>query len=158
MDNKKIVADEPAPVQGPRRKAPEFYIGDGRLKGRPINHPDVERKANGQVVGKRDKAARRMLRKALKKSRSTTEHALEQPRAMQAQAAEVMREEGRRGGRAGRRLFERMLDIHQPRPNELTRAQRRSMQKALRKAGKKDAITELVDAFAAAHAAKKGEP
>lgn len=42
--------------QGPRRKAGDFVVG------KRFAHPDSERHANGAVLGKRSKLARRMLR------------------------------------------------------------------------------------------------
>ena len=152
----------PTETQGPRRKAPAFYAGEfygtkpainpltkTRIRiPRAINYPDMERHANGAHPGKRNKLMRRVIRGALKRRFSKVERGLKLPRAMFAQAVEVMRDEGRKGSRAARRLFAKELAIHTPQPGEPTRAQRRAYQKLLKKQGRKDAIAQLVDSMA----------
>lgn len=71
--------------QGPMRQAPDIYIGAGRKKTKTrskhggqskhakFTRPDAEKHANGAVVGKRNKLARKMLRKQVLKRRSTIE-------------------------------------------------------------------------------------
>lgn len=105
--------------QGPKRRAPRYYAGDGRIAGRPINRADVERHANGAVVGTRDKAARRLIRKALTARASKVERGLRLARGMQAQAREVVSDEhydksSNARARMARRLYESELAIHQP--------------------------------------------
>lgn len=155
----------PTEPQGPLRRAPEFYAGKtfgkkrkGKAKGqeRSILHADVERHPNGAVVGTRNKAARRLVRGALKRRYSKASRDLKLPQAMQVQAREIINEQPehadktpRAKARLAKRLFEAELAIHTPRPNEPTRAERREYARQLKKAGKKDAISQLVDMMAA---------
>lgn len=155
----------PTKPQGPRRRPPAYYAGEtygGRNRlspkansrpfsnsvrkgpGRPMNYPDVERYPNGALPATRNKHMRRLIRKAFKRHHSTVEKALKLPRAMMAQARLIAKENGK-SSRWARRLFERELAIHMPLPNEPTRAQRREYAKRLKKEGKKDAISQLVD-------------
>lgn len=132
---------EERPV-GPRRRAPVFYAGEtyGR---RRMHYPDVERHGNGVVPGVRDKFMRRLIRKAFKVHHSKVEKALKLPRAMFEQARQIAKEE-KKSSHWARRLFEKELALHQAAPNKPTRAQRR----ALKRAGVKDAISQLVGAMA----------
>lgn len=63
---------EPTEPQGPRRRAPQYYVGEtyGRHK---INYPDAQRYPNGALPGIRNKAARRIKRAALGRVFSTLE-------------------------------------------------------------------------------------
>ncbi len=131
----------PTEIQGPRRRAPMYYAGE-TLGQRKINYPDVERHANGAMPGIRDKAARRLIRGALKRRFSKVEKALELPRAMQAQAREIANDEGK-STRWARRLFEQELEIHQPVYVPATRTALRANKRAA-----KDAIAQLVDKMA----------
>lgn len=136
---------------GPLRPAPAFYAGE-KYKGQRIQNPDVERHGNGAVTGTRNKAARRLIRKALKRRYAKTERAPQLARDMAAQAYDATRVEGTKRGRAARRLLAAELAIHQPVyvPSDL-RALRTERRKAER-AGKKDvvvdAIGQLVDEMA----------
>jgi len=143
---------EPTEPQGPRRKAPMYYAGDGFIKGRPINRADVERLPNGVVSGIRNKAARRLIRGALARKHTRVEQGLALARAMKAQAREVVSDEHydrspMAQSRMARRLYESELAIHQevyvPSKKEI-RAMRTQRRKDARR-GKKDAIAKLVD-------------
>lgn len=152
MDNEKIETfDEkrgvgiasgkpPSDVKfGPRRKAPMYYAGE--TYGRHvINYPDVERNVNGSLPSKRNKFARRIIRGALKRRFSSVERGLKLPRAMQAQAREIAKE-NHKSTRWAKRLYQQELAIHRTVPNTPTRSQAR----ALKRAGKTDAISQLVD-------------
>lgn len=143
----------PTVAQGPRRRAPAFYAGE--TFGRHIiNYPDTERYPNGALPSTRNKIMRRIIRGALKRRFSKVEQGLKLPRAMQAQARELAAEQIKGAekraarGRWARRLFTRELAIHQARPGEATRKQRRAYAKLLKKHGQKDAIAQLVDKMA----------
>lgn len=138
--------DGPAgPVYGPRRRAPMYYAGEtyGR---RPIQYPDVERDARGRVSGIRDKAARRIIRAALKRKFSKVERGLALSRAMLAQAREIARGE-KKGSRWARKLFAKELAIHQSvyAPDHKQLRAIRTEKRKLKREGKKDAIAQLVD-------------
>ena len=115
-----------------------YYAGEtyGRRK---VNYPDVERHPNGTMPGKRDKAARRIIRAAFKRKFSRVERGLALPRAMKAQASELARDEGK-STRWARRLFDKELAIHQTVYVPATRTALRANKRAA-----KDAITALVD-------------
>lgn len=140
--------EERPPVAGPRRRAPKFYVGEtyGRHK---INYPDVERYPNGAVPGVRNKHMRRIIRGALKRSFSSVEKARKLPQAMLEQARLIAKENGK-SSRFARRLYAQELAIHQtvyaPTKPEL-RAMRAKNRK-LKREGKKDAISQLVDRMA----------
>lgn len=117
----------PTAPQGPRRHAPRYYAGEtygkrriGRgpkTRGRSIQHRDVERYENGSVVGIRDKAARRLIRGALKRKFSSVERGLRLPRAMHAQASEMTTKQEQwkgKGSRAAKRLLAAELALHMP--------------------------------------------
>ncbi len=129
-------------VHGPRRKAPTYYAGETYGRRRML-YPDVERYANGTVRGIRDKAARRLIRKMFGLHFSRVEKGLRLARAMQAQAREVA-DDADRSNRWGRRLYDKELAIHQAAHNVMTRSEKRK----LKRAGKKDAITQLVERMA----------
>lgn len=136
---------------GPRRRPPRYYAGEV-YAGHRINYPDVERYDNGAVPGIRDKAARRIIRGALKRRYSKVERDRRLGQGMLAQARELAHDENPRAkscakGRWAKRLFERELAIHQERTASLGRSQRRAIDRKLKKAGKKDAISQLVDAM-----------
>lgn len=147
---------------GPRRKAPRYYAGE-TYGDRRIQHADVERNRNGSLPGIRNKAARRIIRGAFKRKLSHVEQALQLPRAMQAQAREIVSEysavEDRNGTRAwkgkstraARRLFAQELAIHVPVyvPDQKTLRAMRTAKRKLKRAGKTDAIGQLVDRMAA---------
>lgn len=128
---------------GPRRKAPMYYAGE--FYGRHvIQYPDVERHKNGALPSKRNKHMRRIIRGALKRTFSRVERGLKLPRAMQAQAREIARDE-KKSTRWARRLYDQELAIHRTLPNEPSRAQRRGYARKLKREGKQDAISQLVD-------------
>lgn len=72
----------PTEWQGPLRRAPEYYAGktmgkrvrtrNGKVGGRPMLHADTQVKVDG-TYGKKNKAARRLVRGAMKKSHSRAE-------------------------------------------------------------------------------------
>lgn len=149
---------------GPRRRAPQYYAGE-TLGRRRIQYPDVARypmsyppALRGKVASKRDKQARRLIRGALKRTFSKIEREMKLPRAMQAQARELIRDAPSRrtdssgvtawigkSPRAARRLYASELAIHEPVyvPENL-RAFRTEKRK-LKRQGKLDAIGQLVD-------------
>jgi hypothetical protein len=162
--------EEPiGPAYGPRRRAPRYYAGE-TYKGLRMQYPDVERNPNGSLPGIRDKAARRLIRKAFDaKHNSRVEQALKLPRAMKAQAREVASEErvekiadhhnGNRSTkftstsgetRWARRLFASELAIHRPvyAPDQKTLRAMRTAKRKEKRAGKFDAIGQLVDRMA----------
>jgi hypothetical protein len=134
---------------GPLRRAPAYYAGE-KYKGQRIQNPDVERHGSGAVTGVRDKAARRLIRKALKRRFAKTERAPQLARDMQAQAVDAAKAEGK-SNRWARRLYEKELAIHQtvyaPSKKELRKMRTQKRKDA--RAGKVDAIGQLVDAMAA---------
>lgn len=138
----------PTAPQGPRRKAPMFYAGEtwGRHH---VQYPDVERYPNGALPSKRNKFARRLIRGALKRQFSSVEKALRLPRAMKAQALEVARDSGK-STRWARRLFDNELAIHQPVyvPSQKELRAIRTEKRRLKRQGKVDAITALVEKMA----------
>jgi hypothetical protein len=145
-------AAEIGPVYGPRRKAPMFYAGEtyGRRK---MLYPDVERHSNGATSSTRNKAARRLIRKAFKQHHSRVEKGIKLVRAMKAQAVEVIGDEHydrskTAQARMARRLLAQELAIHQPAyvPENL-RALRTARRK-LKRHGKQDAISQLVERMA----------
>lgn len=137
---------EKAPVSGPRRRAPMFYAGEtyGR---RRVQYPDVERYANGVLPSKRNKIMRRLIRSALKRKFSTVETALKLPRAMLEQARLIAKENGK-SSRWARALFAKELAIHQPAYVPADLRAERAERRRLKRAGKKDAIAQLVDRMA----------
>ena len=162
----------PTEVQGPRRKAPGYYIGEtvgGRLRpkgtrgaqhdqmkfgGNRVNYPDVERYPNGAIAGKRNKAARRIIRKAFMKAGSRVEKNIRLSRAMKAQAREIVHDDHEDKSRTAqsrraRRLYEAELALHQtvyvPDSKELRKM--RTARRKQKREGRKDAIAKLVDAL-----------
>jgi hypothetical protein len=133
---------------GPRRRAPTYYAGEHRA-GRPMLHPDVERYPNGAVAGVRNKFARRLIRNAFGRHFSKVEKGLKLPRAMQEQARLIAKEQ-RKSSRWARRLFERELAIHDPvyAPNQKELRAMRTAKRKLKRQGKQDAISALVDKMA----------
>lgn len=139
------------PMHGPRRRASRYWAGE-TYGGHIIQYPDVERRPNGTVPSIRDKAARRLLRGAYKRKFSRVESALGLPRAMQAQAREIISDEyaekspSARSRRA-RRLFAQELAIHQPGwvPSQKQTRAIRTEKRRRKRAGKVDAIGALVD-------------
>ncbi len=155
MKKNKAADDEPL-QHGPLRRAPFYYTGETYGRHR-IQYPDVERYANGVLPGVRNKAARRIIRGALKRRFSAVERRLKLPRGMLEQAREIISDnEAHRNksraskSRLARRLFAMELAIHRPvyAPEDL-RALRTQKRKDKR-AGKGDTISQLVDAMAGA--------
>ncbi len=157
-DNTATAEPELGPVSGPRRRAPAFYAGE--TYGRHIiQFPDVARHANGAVASKRDKQARRLIRGALKRRFSRVESAMKLPRAMQAQAREIIRDApatriddttGRtlrigKSPRAAHRLFASELAIHEPVYVPADLRALRTAKRKLKRQGRLDAIGQLVD-------------
>ena len=143
----------PSPVAlGPLRRAPRFYAGE-TYAGRQINYPDVERYPNsyapalrGKTASVRNKHMRRLIRGALKRKFSKVEQALKLPRAMQEQAREIARVEGK-SNRWARRLFDKELAIHQAVyvPSQKETRLIRTVKRARKRRGGVDAIEALVD-------------
>ena len=135
---------------GPLRRAPAFYAGE--TYGRYIvQYQDVERYPNGALPSKRNKLARRIIRGALKNSFSRTTKPLRLAQGMRAQAYDATREEkGSKRGRAARRLLAAELAIHQPVyvPSQKELRAMRTQKRKDKRAGKQDAIGQLVDAMA----------
>lgn len=143
------------PTYGPRRRAPRYYIGE-TYGAKRAQHHDVERNKNGSLPGIRNKAARRVIRTAFKRRNSSIERALQLPRAMKAQAREVISDEHydkspTAQSKKARRLFEAELAIHKPvcvPTGPELRAMRTEARKAKRAGkltGANDAIDQLVD-------------
>lgn len=145
---------------GPRRRAPMYYAGEtygrrrigrtgAKTRGRAIQYPDVERYPNGALASKRDKAARRLIRGALKRKFSKVETALKLPRAMLAQARLIAKENGK-SPKWGRQLYEKELAIHDPvyAPSQTELRALRTAKRKLKRQGKQDAISMLVDKMA----------
>jgi hypothetical protein len=118
------IKNDDAPISGPRRKAPAYYVGETVGRWRAM-HPDVERLPNGAVPSKRNKAARRLIRKALLNSHRPIERGIRLVRDMRAQALEVARAE-KKSTRWGLRLLAKELAIHQPAYVPETKAARRA--------------------------------
>jgi hypothetical protein len=135
-------------MYGPKRRAPTYYAGETYAR-RILNYPDVERFPNGGIAGIRDKAARRLIRSALKRKFSKVEKGLGLPRAMKAQAREVARADGK-STRWARRLYEQELAIHQAVyvPSQKETRAIRTQKRKLKREGKLDAIGALVDRMA----------
>lgn len=139
----------PPRPSGPRRRAPRYYIGEHVGEWRTVP-PDIERYENGSLPGKRDKAARRVIRAAFVKSKSRVERAVRRTRALKAQAVETARDGGRTKPaqrRFAQRLFAAELAIHQTVyvPDKKTRRTMRTRARKDKRAGKPDAIGALVD-------------
>lgn len=153
---------------GPYRKAPLYYAGEtyGR---RHIQYPDVVRYPNGALPSTRNKAARRVIRAALKRKFSKVETALVLPRAMKMQARELASERTEKiadyhnGNRStyfastsgdtrfARRLYAQELAIHEPvyAPSSKELRAMRTAKRKLKRQGKPyDAISSLVDKMA----------
>ena len=154
-------AEDPiGPMYGPRRRAPHYYTGETYGRHR-IQYPDVERHPNGALPGIRDKAARRIIRGALKRKLSRVERSFGLPRAMLAQAREIAREtpswgvvliDGAPAQRTkspawARKLYHTELAIHQPVyvPDQKQLRAMRTQKRKDKRAGKVDAIGALVD-------------
>lgn len=138
------------------RRAPQYYSGT-HVGKHVTQYQDVARYGNGVIPGVRDKAARRIIRKALKKRFSSIERALDLPRAMQAQAREIARDVGK-STKWARRLYDKELKIHQP-VFSLTKKQRRAIRSEARKRkrkGEPDAIAQLVEKMAKEKAVAEG--
>ena len=143
------IASQQPPLEvkaGPRRRPPAFYAGETYGKYR-IQYPDVERYNNGVVPGKRNKFARRVIRGALKRKFSRIESALKLPRAMQAQAREIARD-NKKSTRWARRLYAQELSIHAPVYVPADLRALRTAKRKLKRQGKQDAIAQLVDRMA----------
>lgn len=102
----------PTDLQGPKRRAPRYYIGETCGRFRTV-FPDTERNPNGSLPGIRDKGARRVVRAAFKRSHSRVESGLANARALRAQAFEVARD-NKKSTRFARRLLDKEMAIHQP--------------------------------------------
>ncbi len=146
--------EAPALMYGPLRRAPMYWAGETFGK-HIVQYPDVERRPNGTVPSVRNKAARRVIRKALKRRFSRVESALRLPRAMQAQALELVRESfpGKSRysqNRRAKKLYELELAIHQPvyAPSAKELRKIRTAKRRDLRNGKVDAISALVDRMA----------
>lgn len=144
MDENKgpLSGKPPTEIQGPRRRAPRYYIG--KMVGRHAAvYPDTEYNANGSLPGIRNKAARRVVRAAFKKSHSRVETQIRNARALKAQAFEVARE-NKKSTRFARRLLDKELAIHQP-VYVPSQKELRAMRTAARKAKRKGQSTGVVE-------------
>lgn len=136
-------------MQGPCRKAPEWYAGE-TFCGRRVQYPDVERYPNGALPSKRNKFMRRVLRGALKRKFSRVESARQLGQGMLLQAYEIARDE-EKSGRFARRLLAKELKIHTTvyAPDGKTLRKIRSERRArLRRGEHPDVIAALVDKMA----------
>lgn len=139
------------PVYGPLRRAPQFYAGEHFGRHR-MQHADVTRNANGSLPGIRNKAARRIIRKAFAAKVSRVEQGLRRTRELKAQAREVIADEHYEKSssaqmRRARKLLAAELSIHQP-VYAPTGPELRAMRTAKRKemhTGKKDFITAAIE-------------
>lgn len=135
----------PTERQGPLRRPPAYYAGRGKIKGRPIVHADTATKADG-TYGKKNKAARRMIRAKLKKSRSSVEKGVRYAQDLRAQAHVLSN-----NGRDARRILEAELAQHAPVPQPPVRGDRKRTPRRVR-----EQISEAVDkAIGVAHDVKK---
>lgn len=154
----------PTAPQGPRRRAPIYYAGEhyGR---RSMQYPDVERNRDGSMPGIRDKHARRIIRAAFKRQTTRVERGLRAAREMKRQARQladdrdVKIEDKHNGNRStyfastsgethwANRLFAKELAIHQPvyAPSKKELRKMRTAARKAKRAGKLDAIGQLVD-------------
>lgn len=102
---------------GPLRRCPPYYIGE-TYRGRNTAHPEAERWPDGRQTGKRDKLARRMIRKAFGRSLSRIEqHVLK---------ARDARNEVQRlatNSHEAARYWDKVLALHVPLGQPATRAQ-----------------------------------
>lgn len=106
----------PTEAQGPRRRAPRYYAGE-KYKGRRMQHYDVQRYNNGALPGIRNKAARRIIRKAFDSKLHNVDRGLKLARAMRMQAREITFKQEQwkgKGPRAAERLLKAELAIHVP--------------------------------------------
>ena len=149
---------EPTAPQGPRRRAPHYYVGEtcgtkrgkgsyGRGTGtmrrtrsvaqvrhtRYVNYPDVQRYPNGALPGIRNKLARRRIRGALMRANSTIEARVRRARQLRLSIPSYNSHEARR-------LFEKTLSLHMPTPSYDSRALRTAFRKAKRAAAKEKGI------------------
>lgn len=139
---------------GPARRAPEFYAGENHGR-RKVQYPDVERHANGALPSARNKVARRIIRGALKRRFRRVEQALKLPRAMLAQAVEIIQEQHPTKStsakmRRARALLAMELAIHSPVYVPADLRALRTQKRKDKRAGKGDAISQLVDSMAGA--------
>lgn len=150
-----VTLPEPDPVQGPRRKSPPYYIGESYGRYRTV-HADVERNPNGSLPGVRNKAARRLIRKAFGKNHSLVETRIRNARALKAQAVEVISEDKQYRGRSrhakakiAKKLLAMELAIHTPvyAPDKKTLRKMRTEARRAKRRGEVDAITALADKY-----------
>jgi len=120
---------KPTSIQGPRRKSPDFYIGEtfgvngkGSAGGRAMTtRPDVERLPNGKLPSRHDKIARRIIRAAFKRSYSRVEqHVMK--------ARDVVREvEGLAdNSHEKQRYVAKTLALHVPQLTRMSRSEARA--------------------------------
>jgi hypothetical protein len=129
----KALEETAGPAYGPLRKAPTYYIGEsigcngkGSFYGRALTaRRDTERLKNGALPGIRNKAARRMLRKAFRNAYSRTEQSV-------LKARDLVNEV--RGyadsGHEGKRNIARLDAAHTPAKVDDNRTARQQMRKA----------------------------
>lgn len=118
----------PTALQGPRKRAPRYYIGN-TYRGRLTAAPDAERYKNGVLPGVRNKAARRLIRKASGRALSTIEQKI-----LKARDVRLEIERLATNGHEARRYFEKTLALHAPVPQPIPRSEARARQRAARRA------------------------
>ena len=111
--------EEKTEVQGPRRKAPPYYIGE-TYRGYRTAPPDVERYKNGAMVGKRNKAARRLIRKTFGRQVSSIEKKILKARDVRLEVERLAT-----NSHEARRYFKKTLALHQPLPPFVSRSEAR---------------------------------
>lgn len=116
-------------VHGPRRKAPPYYIGE-TYRGRATTK-DADRWPNGALVGKRNKAARRLIRKAFGKALSRIEQHV-----MKARDARNEVQRLATNSHEAKRYWEQTLALHQPAPRFKTRSEMRAKTRGIRTANR----------------------
>lgn len=140
-------SDEPALAYGPLRKAPTYYIGEAigvngksSYGGRALTaRRDTERLQNGSLPGKRDKLARRMLRKAFRNAYSKTEQSILKAHDLVNEvrgygAAKWATSNAKNAAaRDGQRNVERLFKAHMPKKIADGRKARQDMRKARHK-------------------------
>jgi hypothetical protein len=138
--------EEKPVMYGPLRKL-GYYAGDGTIKGKPINKPDVQRNKAGKVIAKHDKLARRMIRGALARANSTIEVAIVHAHGIRNAARELAW-----SSHGAARLLKKELALHTPAPQPPVRGDRYRMPRHVR-----ESVTKILDAAIEKAHDKEGE-